>query len=182
MQRHVLVAGVIALSVIGCSREVPPPAADTSHTVVPPSSSSTREAEPPPRGRRPPYDFRYRIPPSAQAERDQGMRNPDVPPVRLSGEDPEYPEVARKARITGVVLVEIVIEKDGRVSHATVLKPLPFGLDQAAAEAVLNWKYKPGLHHGRAVRTIRRVTIPFPPRVVEEVRQELSNEIPVTRV
>ena len=36
-------------------------------------------------------------------------------PVKLSGPEPVYPEVARKARISGIVIVECVIDKTGNV-------------------------------------------------------------------
>jgi len=59
------------------------------------------------------------------------------------------------------VIVEIIIEKDGRVSRAKILKGLPFGLSEAAVDAVRTWHFRPGIEKGRAVRTVQNVTIPF---------------------
>ena len=94
---------------------------------------------------------------------DAPVRDPDVRPVRISSEQPAYPAVARKARISGIVIVEMIIERDGHVSDVRVLKPLPVGLDQAAVDAARTWKYKPGMINGRPVRTLWMATVRFPP-------------------
>jgi len=95
----------------------------------------------------------YRCPPRHPKPTDI-VEKPAVKPVRIAGKAPVYPEVAKKARVCGMVIVELLIERDGRVSAARILKPLPFGLDQAVIDAVKTWRYKPAKQNGRAVRTI----------------------------
>lgn len=56
---------------------------------------------------------------------------------------PEYPEVAAKARISGRVGVQVVVGRDGNVEAVTIVKPLPFGLDEAARRAILKWEFAP---------------------------------------
>src|SRR5688500_7905906 len=76
----------------------------------------SRPAPPPPPGdSAKPYQHPVlRIPPAPRF--DDPVRNPARPAVRVSGDDePEYPEAARRARVQGVVIVEILIERDGRV-------------------------------------------------------------------
>ncbi|MEA2346017.1 MAG: periplasmic protein TonB [Thermoanaerobaculia bacterium] len=82
-------------------------------------------------------------------------------PVAISKVDPVYPEVARKARISGIVIVECTISKNGDVTDIHVLKPLPFGLDQAAVDAVKRWKFKPGTLNGQPVDVIFNLTVNF---------------------
>lgn len=56
---------------------------------------------------------------------------------------PEYTPEARKARISGIVIVRALVEAKGNVSATRVEKPLPFGLSAKAEEAVKRWKFKP---------------------------------------
>ena len=82
-------------------------------------------------------------------------------PVAISKVDPQYPEVARKARISGIVILECTINKNGDVTDVHVLKPLPFGLDQAASDAVRKWKFKPGTLNGQPVDVLFNLTVQF---------------------
>jgi TonB family protein len=82
-------------------------------------------------------------------------------PVVISRVEPLYPEVARKARIAGIVILETIIDTNGNVREARVLKPLPFGLDQAALDAVRQWKFRPGTRHGEPVDVLFNLTINF---------------------
>jgi protein TonB len=82
-------------------------------------------------------------------------------PVAINKVDPQYPEVARKARISGIVIVECTISRNGDVTDIHVLKPLPFGLDQAAVDAVKRWKFKPGTLNGQPVDVIFNLTVNF---------------------
>ena len=49
----------------------------------------------------------------------------------------------------------------GDVTDIHVLKPLPFGLDQAAVDAVKRWKFKPGTLNGQPVDVIFNLTVNF---------------------
>ncbi|MEO8276796.1 MAG: energy transducer TonB [Thermoanaerobaculia bacterium] len=82
-------------------------------------------------------------------------------PERLGGAQPAYTELARKARIQGVVIVEAVIDKEGRVTNVRVLKGLPMGLDQSAVDAVKNWRFKPATLNGRPVSVYYSLTVNF---------------------
>ena len=57
-------------------------------------------------------------------------------PVVISRVEPVYPAEARAYGVYGVVILEAVINRDGKARDVKVLKPLPFGVDQAAAYAV----------------------------------------------
>ncbi|HYU31122.1 MAG TPA: energy transducer TonB, partial [Thermoanaerobaculia bacterium] len=82
-------------------------------------------------------------------------------PEKISGSPPVYTEVARKARVTGVVIVEAIIDERGDVTNARVLKGLPMGLDRAALEAVQHWKFRPAQFQGRAVKVYYTLTVNF---------------------
>lgn len=73
-----------------------------------------------------------------------------------------YPEVARNNGITGTVLVEFVVEKDGRVSNAKVKVPLFADCDKEAVRGVMAMpKWKPGKNMGKPVRCFYQVPVTF---------------------
>ena len=82
-------------------------------------------------------------------------------PVRLGGVQPAYTELARKARIQGVVIVEAVIDKEGRVTNVRILKGLPMGLDQSAVDVVKSWRFQPATLNGRPVSVYYSLTVNF---------------------
>jgi protein TonB len=75
--------------------------------------------------------------------------------------DPRYTEPARKARLQGTVIVQAVIDEQGRVTDVQIYKSLPMGLDQAAVDAVRQWRFKPATLHGRPVKVYYSLTIHF---------------------
>ena len=81
-------------------------------------------------------------------------------PTKIKHVPPVYPELAQQARIQGVVILEAVIGEDGAVREARVLRPAPM-LDEAALDAVLQWKYTPTLLNGQPVPVIMTVTVTF---------------------
>jgi TonB family protein len=82
-------------------------------------------------------------------------------PVVISRVEPVYPAEARAARISGIVIVEAIIDRNGGVRDVKVLKPLPFGLDQAAADAVKQWTFQPATLDGKPVEVFFNLTVNF---------------------
>jgi len=95
----------------------------------------------------------------------------DTGPIRVGGQikeprkihevKPIYPEIARKARMEGVVILEITVDKQGNVRDVKILRSLPMGLTEAAVEAVKQWKYEPSTLNGRPVEVLVTVTVTF---------------------
>ncbi len=81
-------------------------------------------------------------------------------PVRIRDARPVYPPEALAARVTGVVIVEARVGPDGWVTNARVLRSIPM-LDQAALDAVMQWKFTPTLLNGQAVPVIMTMTVNF---------------------
>ncbi len=81
-------------------------------------------------------------------------------PAKIKDATPEYPDIARRNRVQGLVILEAVIGVDGRVQRARVLRSVPL-LDQAALNAVHSWEYTPTLLDGRPVPVIMTVTVNF---------------------
>jgi TonB family protein len=83
-------------------------------------------------------------------------------PVVIKRVEPFYSEKAKKAGIGGVVIIEVTIDRSGTVKPPyVVLKPLPFGLDLAAVEAVKRWKFKPATLKGKPVDVVFNITVAF---------------------
>ena len=82
-------------------------------------------------------------------------------PVKINTPQPQYTEIARKARIQGVVIVQAIINKAGQVTNVQVLKGLPMGLDQAAVEAIKRWKFEPATLNGKPVDVYYNLTVNF---------------------
>ncbi len=80
--------------------------------------------------------------------------------VPLSDVTPAYPDIARSARVQGIVIVEAVIGPDGKVEQARVLRSQPL-LDEAALAAVRGWEYTPTLLNGKPTAVIMTVTVQF---------------------
>jgi len=100
-------------------------------------------------------------PPSPEPEGPIRVGGDVVPPVKITAPSPQYTEIARKARIQGVVIVEAIIDKQGIVTNVKILKTLPMGLDQAAADAVKKWRFKPATLNGKPVAVIYNLTVNF---------------------
>jgi TonB family protein len=75
--------------------------------------------------------------------------------------DPEYSEEARKAKYSGTVLLSVIVDAEGRARDVHVVKSLGMGLDEKAVEAVLNWKFKPGMRGGVAVNVRAQIEVNF---------------------
>jgi len=109
-------------------------------------------------------DFLFGIPDAPPEKLPEGpiRVGGDVkPPAKIVSPQPQYTEIARKARISGVVIVEAIIDKGGNVTNVKVLKGLPMGLDQAAADAVKKWKFEPATLNGKPVSVIYNLTVNF---------------------
>ena len=84
-----------------------------------------------------------------------------IKPVLIDRVEPQYTETARRVRLEGTVIVQAVIDEEGRVVDVKILKPLPMGLDKAAVDAVSRWRFKPATFHGRPVKVYYSLTVNF---------------------
>ena len=82
------------------------------------------------------------------------------PPQKIHHVAPEYPAIARSARVSGVVILEALIAEDGSIRDVTVLRSVPL-LDTPAVDAVRQWRFTPTLLNGIPVQVIMTVTVSF---------------------
>ncbi len=81
-------------------------------------------------------------------------------PALLSRVAPEYPSIAVNAKVEGVVILEAVVDREGRVEKVKVLRSIAL-LDAAAMAAVRQWRYSPLLLNGKPERFVVNVTVSF---------------------
>jgi protein TonB len=81
-------------------------------------------------------------------------------PKKIENVPPVYPDIARQARVEGMVILEAIIDPRGNVTNLRVLKSVPL-LDKAAIESVKQWKYEPTLLNGIPVPIVMTVTVAF---------------------
>ncbi|SEG14822.1 protein TonB [Bryocella elongata] len=82
-------------------------------------------------------------------------------PVVISSVEPEFSEEARKAKFSGNVQVYLVVDQHGNPTHVRVVRGVGMGLDEKAAEAVKQYKFKPATQNGKPVEVDMYVDVGF---------------------
>ncbi|MCP3962999.1 MAG: energy transducer TonB [bacterium] len=84
-----------------------------------------------------------------------------IKPEKTYAPQPQYTEIARKARIQGVVIVQAIIDREGNVTNVKVLRGQPMGLSEEAVKAIKQWKFKPATLRGKPVDVYFNLTVNF---------------------
>lgn len=100
-------------------------------------------------------------PPVAEPEGPIHVGGDVKAPVKVQAPQPQYTEIARKARVQGVVIVQAIIDKGGNVTNVKVLKGLPMGLEEEAVKAIKRWKFEPATLNGKPVDVYYNLTVNF---------------------
>ncbi len=78
------------------------------------------------------------------------------------GKSIQYPDIARDNNITGTVVIKFVVEKDGSITKASILREIGGGCGKEALRVVNAMpKWKPGKQSGKAVRTEFTLPVQF---------------------
>lgn len=77
----------------------------------------------------------------------------EIPAEMIYEEVPKYPPLAKTARMEGVVWVKVLVDKEGNVKKAMILKSSGSraGFDEAAVKAAYKCKFKPAIQNGKPV-------------------------------
>ncbi len=90
-----------------------------------------------------------------------GGRGWDTDPVPVyKPPDPAYPSRARQQRITGEVILRVLVKLDGSTEVVGVVKSLPHCVD-AAVESAKLWRWKPARRNGKPVEAFGIITVTF---------------------
>jgi TonB family protein len=102
----------------------------------------------------------HRLDPETPLRVDDGVTRPE--PVHLV-----KPEVTEEALhhlhlgFSGTVIVEAIIDKDGKVTDVRLLKGQPFGLSEKAMDSVKQWTFKPATLAGKPVKVYYVLTVNY---------------------
>ena len=97
-----------------------------------------------------------RWPPRQRVKVSQGVTQG----LRIRMVQPTYPPLAKQARISGSVVLQAVISKDGSIENLKAVSGHPM-LIQSALDAVRQWKYKPYFLNGEPVEVETQITVNF---------------------
>jgi periplasmic protein TonB len=81
-------------------------------------------------------------------------------PAKIRDVRPTYPAIALAAKVSGIVIIEATIGRDGSIIDTRVLRSVPL-LDQAAVEAVRQWRFTPTLLNGVPTPVLMTVSVNF---------------------
>jgi protein TonB len=82
-------------------------------------------------------------------------------PTLLQRVEPVYPPLAVRAHVTGTVILEAIVDHEGRVADVQVLRSAHRMLDDAAIDAVRQWRYSPLVLNGIRERFVLTVVLSF---------------------
>jgi protein TonB len=78
----------------------------------------------------------------------------------LYSASPSYPKAAKKAHVSGAVIMKVIVNEQGDVESAEVVSG-PDMLRDAATEAVKKWRYRPFALNGHTVKVTTSITFNF---------------------
>jgi TonB family protein len=84
-----------------------------------------------------------------------------IPPTIISKVEPQYTDEARAAKYSGTVVLEAIVRTDGTIDVTRVVRALGLGLDEAAVNAVKQWRFRPGMRDGQPVDVVINIEVSF---------------------
>ena len=75
--------------------------------------------------------------------------------------EPRYTQLARDAKLTGLVKFFAIISKAGQIENIRIIQPLGLGLDEAAAEVLNQWTFEPAQSYGQSVSVSLQIEVSF---------------------
>ena len=90
-----------------------------------------------------------------------GAKRYDVPPKPIHTAEAEFSDQARRERISGTVLVSLVVDTNGMPTEIRVVRGAGYGLDEKAVQAVRQYRFKPATKDGQPVAAPISVEVMF---------------------
>jgi periplasmic protein TonB len=85
-----------------------------------------------------------------------------TPPKPRRQPKPEFPQGARHFNVEGILILEVVITADGKITAPMIIQPLPApSLSYTALQALRRWEFEPAVVHGQPVPVIFNATFSY---------------------
>lgn len=101
--------------------------------------------------------------PSPTTDRPLRVGGSVRPPTLLANKEADFNQYAKLMKYQGIVLIRLVVDKEGKASHLAVERGLGLGLDERAIAAVRDYLFNPATQHGK----------PVPVEIVMEVKFQI---------
>jgi TonB family protein len=75
--------------------------------------------------------------------------------------EPEFSSAARYEKYQGVLVLYVVVDKSGHIAQVKIVRPLGFGLDDAAATKIMEWRFDPAIRNGEPVAVAMHIEVAF---------------------
>jgi TonB family protein len=82
-------------------------------------------------------------------------------PVLIYSVEPQFSKEEKRAKISGTVLVNLVVDQNGIPTNVRIVRGVGRGLDEKALEAVSKYKFKPAMEHGQPVPVELNIQVNF---------------------
>jgi protein TonB len=86
-------------------------------------------------------------------------------PEKIKAPPPSYPFAARKQRLIGRVIIEAIIDTEGRLRHPAVIDPADASdlvvFAASALDTVCDWRFRPATLDGRPVKVYYTLTVTY---------------------
>lgn len=99
--------------------------------------------------------------PAAAGEEPRKVEGDVVAPRVVHKVQPQYPEEARKEKVTGAVILQAIIDTEGRVTDVEILQSVREDIDAAAGDAIRQWQFEPATLEGEPVAVYYNLTVNF---------------------
>jgi TonB family protein len=83
------------------------------------------------------------------------------PPQPVFTPEPAFTDRASREDFEGIVVLNVVINKTGRVQNIRLVRPLGMGMDEAAVDTVKTWRFKPSTRNGEPMDVEMNIEVAF---------------------
>ena len=144
-------SALVSITLTSCSKDKPGPLEEFKFPSADPAIFTPAEPYP----HDPPV--RESDPPVIRTARGNGQSAPSCQYCP----QPAFTDPARLAKFSGDALLQIVVTADGSTSGVSVMRGLPYGLNDQAVRTIQNWRFQPATQGGQPIDSSVRIEVAF---------------------